>query len=644
MGQSEAFLALPATARLAAPAAATASKVREVVGLGRVSCSAPARNLVAASAVLAAAAAAKAAARPAGHRQSRRGARVSRTAEGDNASQEDDGPELKSELGIDYSKFRDMLKEGDFKAADAESRRLLIEMAGVEAVKRGWVYFAEVRRIPETDMLTLNDLWGHYSKGKFGFVPQKKIWRRVRDQFDKFAEEVSWFTDKWKNRNWPDEFIYTTEAPVGHLPLTNCIRGAQVLAELMSHPAFEKKRSSSSSEGKRSAMSMLAEGGARMRPGQITSMGPTAFAGSSASSLAGSTVRDRVQSMAVAEPEVEVAAIAPKLEDLEEHLVINEHGIVLPEVPDDAQASAFMIYDMQHKPQYLGFSKDLRNTLRTLLCRRPEMCYGYKCAHFTQADNAYLLQARTAWIAELGKTPPGNKEQRQKGLWESPVDGGAMNERAWKTVAEQKAKQIQRQLKDRGMKEVMEFKADLIEQGKVDVMPSTLNADDLMAQQAAVSDRTSSVEREVQGKKIEFEVFFVAEFSTNGGWWLDVEVTYKKTKTTHRVIVGKDFTGAIGEEDPREVVKNAFAVLLARRVPMHTEGMISSEVFPVNYFTATNVATMFPEFLELFDSSSEKFDWDRAQWNFRQVHDYAQDEKRTMPSPLGGVFDPLALQ
>eukprot|EP00438_Fugacium_kawagutii_P002649 Skav201700 [mRNA] locus=scaffold641:977813:978963:- [translate_table: standard] len=33
--------------------------------------------------------------------------------------------------------------------------------------------------------------------------------------------------DTWKNRNWPDEFIYSVEAPVGHLPLTNCIRGAQ---------------------------------------------------------------------------------------------------------------------------------------------------------------------------------------------------------------------------------------------------------------------------------------------------------------------------------------------------------------------------------------------------------------------------------
>jgi len=651
MVHSETFLAMPPIARLAPPSGATGTKALEVDRHTQVPLSSLDCKLSAASAVLGAAVAAKAAHRFMGRYQRRRTVRVQCLAEGESSSQ-DSGPELKSDLGIDYSKLDGLLKDGDFKAADAESRRLLIEMAGTEAVKRGWVYFAEVRRIPETDMLTLNDLWGHYSKGKFGFVPQRKIWRRVREQFDKFAEEVSWFTDKWKNRNWPDEFVYSLDAPVGHLPLTNCIRGAQVLAELLNHPAFEKKRPASSSSSvssggdkpKRSALSMLAEGGIRTRLGQASPLGVAAFAGSSTNRLGACAVRNSMSSMAVATAEVEVAAPPAKLEELEEHKVINDHGLILPHVPESAQASAFLIYDMQHKPQYLGFSKDLRNTLRTLLCRRPEMCYFYKCVHFEQADNAALLQARTSWINELGSTPPGNKEPRQKGLWETPVDGGAMNERAWKTVAEQKAKQVLRQLKDRGLKEHIEFKGDLIEQGKVDALPSTLNAEDLMAQQSAVSDRTSSVEKDVGSKRVAFEIFFMSEFATKGGWWLDVEVTYQKQKTTHRVIVGKDFAEAVGKENPRDIVENAFAVLLARRVPMHTEGMITSEVFPVNYFTATNVATQFPEFLELFGSNSEKFDWDRAQWNFKQVHDYSQDDKRTMPSPLGGVFDPLALQ
>ena len=85
------------------------------------------------------------------------------------------------------------------------------------------------------------------------------------------------FTDKWQNRNWPDEFVYDDKAivnviisittivmnihnhgiimfsismdliivmvivingkaaPAGHLPLTNCIRGAQALDEQLSN-------------------------------------------------------------------------------------------------------------------------------------------------------------------------------------------------------------------------------------------------------------------------------------------------------------------------------------------------------------------------------------------------------------------------
>jgi len=172
-------------------------------------------------------------------------------------------PPLESEKSIDYSKLRDVLAAEDFKAADAETRRLLIVLAGVAAEKRGWVYFAEVKRIPVVDLTTINGLWQHFSNGKFGYAAQRKIWRSCRSQFDKFAEKTSWFTDKWKNRNWPDEFIYSLEAPVGHLPLTNCIRGAQVLDEILNHPAFEKKKTEKakskplSKPGKKSALSML---------------------------------------------------------------------------------------------------------------------------------------------------------------------------------------------------------------------------------------------------------------------------------------------------------------------------------------------------------------------------------------------------
>lgn len=45
---------------------------------------------------------------------------------------------------MDYILLRDELAKGEFRAADDETRSLLIRLAGDLAVKRGWVYFSEV--------------------------------------------------------------------------------------------------------------------------------------------------------------------------------------------------------------------------------------------------------------------------------------------------------------------------------------------------------------------------------------------------------------------------------------------------------------------------------------------------------------------
>lgn len=38
-------------------------------------------------------------------------------------------------------------------------------------------------------------------------------------------------------RKWPMEFIYSAEeAPKGHLPLTNALRGTQLLQAILEHP------------------------------------------------------------------------------------------------------------------------------------------------------------------------------------------------------------------------------------------------------------------------------------------------------------------------------------------------------------------------------------------------------------------------
>ncbi|KAA8527290.1 hypothetical protein F0562_034613 [Nyssa sinensis] len=139
------------------------------------------------------------------------------------------------------------LSAKNFRQADEETRRLLIFLAGEAAQKRGYVFFSEVQFIPETDLKTIDDLWREHSNNKFGYSVQKKIWNRAKKDFSKFFLKVGWMkkldteVQQYNYRSFPTEFIWelNDDTPEGHLPLTNALRGAQLLNCILSHPAFE---------------------------------------------------------------------------------------------------------------------------------------------------------------------------------------------------------------------------------------------------------------------------------------------------------------------------------------------------------------------------------------------------------------------
>ena len=143
------------------------------------------------------------------------------------------------QAGVDYTALRDRLKAGEWEEADNEHRRLMIELAGEDAEDRGWVYFTEVRTFPVTDLKTIDTLWSFYSDGKFGFSVQRKIWVGKRRQWAKMFKEIDWVQgENNAYRKWPEEFIWEKEAARGHMPLTNALRGTQLLEALLEHPAF----------------------------------------------------------------------------------------------------------------------------------------------------------------------------------------------------------------------------------------------------------------------------------------------------------------------------------------------------------------------------------------------------------------------
>lgn len=65
--------------------------------------------------------------------------------------------------------------------------------------------------------------------------------------------ELNWFpnisTIYKIRRKWPMEFTYSLDAPKGHLPLTNCLRGTRLFETILEHPAFAKEAVSEGSNG-----------------------------------------------------------------------------------------------------------------------------------------------------------------------------------------------------------------------------------------------------------------------------------------------------------------------------------------------------------------------------------------------------------
>lgn len=145
---------------------------------------------------------------------------------------------LNSARDIDYSPLDKLLHEQKFQEADRLTQQLLCQLAGAAAVERKWLYFTEVNNFPAVDLQTIDKLWRARSQERFGFSVQRKIWLATGKNWEKLWVELGWKDGK----NWtryPQEFTWNADAPKGHLPLSNQLRGVRVLASIFDHRAWQ---------------------------------------------------------------------------------------------------------------------------------------------------------------------------------------------------------------------------------------------------------------------------------------------------------------------------------------------------------------------------------------------------------------------
>ncbi|MEM6404047.1 MAG: GUN4 domain-containing protein [Cyanobacteria bacterium P01_D01_bin.116] len=140
--------------------------------------------------------------------------------------------DLSSEKGVYYTRLQDLLKAGKWKEADEETFYVMLKAAGRE---ERWLDSNSIKKFPCTDLRTIDKLWVKYSNGHFGFSVQKRIWKSVGKDYDKFGDRVGWRKKVLLIADWSyyQHLTFSLNAPRGHLPVKESVWGAWEWRETM---------------------------------------------------------------------------------------------------------------------------------------------------------------------------------------------------------------------------------------------------------------------------------------------------------------------------------------------------------------------------------------------------------------------------
>ncbi|MCL1474109.1 GUN4 domain-containing protein [Argonema antarcticum] len=119
------------------------------------------------------------------------------------------------DVDANYTRLRDLLAAGKLKEADDETRSVMLKVAGRE--HEGWLNEDGMSKLSCADLRTVDRLWVEYSKGRFGFSVQKRIYyEEMGKDWEKMGDIVGWrVKGEWLSIS---SLNYSSDAPTGHLP------------------------------------------------------------------------------------------------------------------------------------------------------------------------------------------------------------------------------------------------------------------------------------------------------------------------------------------------------------------------------------------------------------------------------------------
>ena len=131
------------------------------------------------------------------------------------------GNNLVSEVGINYTRLRDLLARKKWKEADQQTWDVLSQALGKS--RSYYLQISDIKKLPCEDLWTIDKLWVKYSNGRFGFSVQKYIYEDVGKDYPSFCDRVGWPIHTPLNLD--SVLKFNLKAPMGHLPSRRWVGG-----------------------------------------------------------------------------------------------------------------------------------------------------------------------------------------------------------------------------------------------------------------------------------------------------------------------------------------------------------------------------------------------------------------------------------
>ncbi|AFZ23058.1 serine/threonine protein kinase [Cylindrospermum stagnale PCC 7417] len=121
---------------------------------------------------------------------------------------------LNSEVGVDYQKLRDLLAARKWQQADEVTWVLMCQ--ALSKPIGSYFFSGDIERFPCEDLQIIDELWMKYSRGRFGFTVQTKIYESYNNDYGQFCAAIGW---NLPNSTSPAQRLsFSLSAPIGHLP------------------------------------------------------------------------------------------------------------------------------------------------------------------------------------------------------------------------------------------------------------------------------------------------------------------------------------------------------------------------------------------------------------------------------------------